>query len=111
MQFCYPLSEGYIESFTVVGEKPKQEIEVVLKYVQNNQLSVVLNVFPSQGRLYVSMEIPQTLAGYGLTILSTNKGVLTDSQARQQNVGGELIVKFGNVCQELVKKLLLFPQV
>ncbi|MCA9373203.1 30S ribosomal protein S8 [Candidatus Woesebacteria bacterium] len=89
------LSEGYIESFTVVGEKPKQEIEVVLKYVQKQSaVSGVKRLSKPGRRLYVSAkEIPQTLAGYGLTILSTNKGVLTDSQARQQNVGGELICK------------------
>lgn len=89
------LSEGYIESFTVVGEKPKQEIEVVLKYIQKQSaVSGVKRLSKPGRRLYVSAkEIPQTLAGYGLTILSTNKGVLTDSQARQQNVGGELICK------------------
>jgi small subunit ribosomal protein S8 len=43
-------------------------------------------------RLYTSVkDIPRTLGGYGVTIVSTNKGILSDKSARQQNVGGELI--------------------
>ena len=43
-------------------------------------------------RLYASAgELPKTLGGYGITIISTNQGLLTDSLARKQNTGGELI--------------------
>lgn len=89
------LAEGYIESFTVVGEEPKLEIEVQLKYVRKQPaLSGVRRLSKPGRRLYVSAkEIPRTLAGYGLTILSTNRGILSDADARKQNVGGELLCK------------------
>ena len=89
------LAEGYIESFVVAGEVPKQSLEVQLKYVKKQSaVSGVRRLSKPGRRLYVTAkEIPQTLAGYGLTIVSTNKGILSDSQARKQNLGGELICK------------------
>ena len=89
------MAEGYIESFTVVGETPKLALEVQLKYVKKQSaVSGVRRLSKPGRRLYVTAkEIPQTLAGYGLTIISTNKGILSDSQARKQNVGGELVCK------------------
>jgi len=89
------LAEGYIESFVVAGEVPKQSLEVQLKYVkEQSAVSGVRRLSKPGRRLYVSAkEIPLTLAGYGLTIVSTNKGILSDSQARKQNLGGELICK------------------
>jgi len=89
------LAEGYIESFVVAGEVPKQSLEVQLKYVKKQSaVSGVRRLSKPGRRLYVSAkEIPLTLAGYGLTIVSTNKGILSDSQARKQNLGGELICK------------------
>lgn len=89
------LAEGYIESFVVAGEVPKQSLEVQLKYIKKQSaVSGVRRLSKPGRRLYVSAkEIPLTLAGYGLTIVSTNKGILSDSQARKQNLGGELICK------------------
>jgi len=89
------LAEGYIESFVVAGEVPKQSLEVQLKYVKKQSaVSGVRRLSKPGRRFYVTAkEIPQTLAGYGLTIVSTNKGILSDSQAKKQNLGGELICK------------------
>ncbi len=89
------MTEGYVESFEVVGEVPKLAIDVQLKYVKKQSaMSGVRRLSKPGRRLYVTAkEIPQTLAGYGLTIISTNKGILSDSEARKKNVGGELVCK------------------
>ena len=89
------LAEGYITSFSVVGTSPKEMIEVVLKYTKKQPAMTGVKRLSKPGRrLYASAnEIPQTLAGYGLTIVSTNQGILSDESARKQNVGGELICK------------------
>ena len=85
---------GYIEESSVEGKAPFRELVMKLKY-HNAKTPVVsgIRLLSTPGRrLYTSSQkIPKTLGGYGITIVSTNKGVMTDVQARQQNVGGELL--------------------
>ncbi len=87
--------EGYLEKVEVVGDKPKQELKLTLRYVNEQPaLSVVKRLSKPGRRLYCpAKDIPKTLGGYGITIISTSKGILTDKQAKTQNVGGELIAQ------------------
>lgn len=87
------VAEGYINQLQVTADKPQKQMVLELKYVDSlPAVSGVKRVSKPGRRLYVSANrIPTTLGGYGLTILSTNQGILTDQQARQKNVGGEII--------------------
>lgn len=84
--------EGYISSVTVEGAKLKQ-LKLGLKYQGRRNVIVGLKQVSTPGlRRYVSSaDIPRVLGGMGVAILSTPKGLLTGSQARKQNVGGELV--------------------
>ncbi len=86
---------NYIKSLTVKELKPQSELEVTLQYVDElPAISGMERISKPGRRLYAkASNIPVTLNGYGITIISTNKGVLTDSEAREANVGGELICK------------------
>lgn len=87
------VDNDYVESFEVIEQKPQSSIVVKLGY-QNKlpKITGVKRVSKPGRRLYTAAgRIPSALNGYGITIVSTSKGVLTDKQARQQNVGGELL--------------------
>ena len=83
----------YIEDYQLIDQKPQKDIKILLKYV--GKLSVITDVkrVSKPGRrIYVKAgEIPQTLNGYGLTILSSNQGIIDDKKARKAKVGGEII--------------------
>jgi len=85
---------GYLDSVNVTGKVPFQEISLKLKY-QDRHVPVVtgIRMLSTPGRrLYSSTKkIPKALGGYGITIVTTNQGVMTDVQARKINVGGELL--------------------
>lgn len=87
------IKEGYVESLTTIGVSPKQMIEITLKYSKSQPvMSGVKQLSKPSRRLYSSANtIPKSLGGYGITILSTNQGVMSDSEARKKNLGGELI--------------------
>jgi small subunit ribosomal protein S8 len=86
-------NNNYIEDYQLIDKKPQKDIKIVLKYV--GKLSVITDVkrVSKPGRrIYVKAnEIPQTLNGYGLTILSSNQGVIDDKVARKAKVGGEIL--------------------
>ena len=86
-------NEGYIESFEVIGDK-KKDISITLKYYKGSPLINKIEKITKQGcRVYSSVEdIPKTIGGLGTTILSTSKGVMSDSDARNQKVGGEVLI-------------------
>lgn len=83
----------YIESFEVVEKKPQSDLVVKLGYKGKlPMITGVRRVSKPGRRLYSTVDkVPSTLNGYGITIVSTSKGLLTDKEARQQNVGGELL--------------------
>ncbi|MNN60371.1 30S ribosomal protein S8 [compost metagenome] len=89
-------SEGYIRGYTqsefVNG---KAEIEIELKYYEGVPIIRELTRVSKPGRrVYVSVKsIPQVANGLGISILSTPKGVMADHEAREQNVGGELLCR------------------
>jgi small subunit ribosomal protein S8 len=83
------VEQGYILSYNVKDF----EIEVFLKYLQNDSVIKSINVVskPSK-RVYKGVkELPSFYNGLGISIISTPKGILTDEQARQFSVGGEIL--------------------
>ena len=89
------LNEGYIKSYEVVGEGVHKNIVVNLKYGADKNEKVIagLKRISKPGlRVYASAEnMPKVLGGLGIAIVSTNKGVITDKEARKLNVGGEVL--------------------
>jgi len=84
--------EGYITDFAVERKAPKT-ITLKLKYQGKKSIIEGLRRVSTPGlRRYVgATEIPRVRGGLGVAMLSTSEGVLTDAQARQKNIGGELI--------------------
>lgn len=89
------LKEGYVKAVDVVEEGNFKTIRVTLKYGANKNEKVLtgLKRISKPGlRVYASKdELPKVLGGLGTAIISTNKGVLTDKEARKENVGGEVL--------------------
>ena len=88
------LDEGYIKSVDYVDDGVQGQIKIALKYVQGKE-SVIkgLKRISKPGlRVYArSTEIPKVLGGLGIAIISTSKGVMTDKQAREAKIGGEVL--------------------
>ncbi len=85
--------EGFIRDYHV-SEGAKPQITVVLKYNANNQKVITgLKRISKPGmRVYAKVDsIPRVLNGLGIAIISTSEGLLTDKQARQKHVGGEVL--------------------
>lgn len=86
--------EGFVEGY-VEGEKgPQRFIKVFLKYGPNNEGTIrgLTRISKPGRRLYVGRtEIPRVRNGLGIAILTTPRGLLTDTQARQAGVGGEVL--------------------
>jgi small subunit ribosomal protein S8 len=86
--------EGYIADLRVNKlENNKAELEIVLKYFEGKPVIATLKRFSRSGlRQYRGKsELPKVLNGLGIAIISTSKGIMTDAQARQQGVGGEVL--------------------
>lgn len=85
--------EGYISEVTTDEATGFKKLVITLKYIGKNPAVTDVRRLSKPGRrLYVpANDIPKSLGGYGITILSTNRGVVTDSEARKLNVGGELL--------------------
>ena len=84
--------EGYVAEVAVEG-KPLKQIKLKLKYEGKRSVIEGLRRVSTPGlRRYVgSTEIPHVRGGLGISVVSTSKGVMTDTQARKSNLGGELI--------------------
>ena len=87
--------EGYIKSYEVNELNGFKNIHIVLKYGKDKNEKVItgLKRISKPGyRVYANCnEIPKVLGGLGVAIVSTNKGVITDKEARKNNVGGEVL--------------------
>jgi small subunit ribosomal protein S8 len=85
--------EGYIRGFATVEKDGKSELEVELKYFDGTPVIKQLNRVSKPGRrVYASVDtLPSVFNGLGISILSTPKGVMSDQDARAQNVGGEVL--------------------
>lgn len=84
--------EGYVADFSVEGKLPKT-IKLKLKYQGKKSIIEGLRRVSSPGlRRYVgATKIPRVRGGLGVAVVSTSEGLLTDAQARQKNIGGELL--------------------
>jgi small subunit ribosomal protein S8 len=87
--------EGYIRNFTLDGAKPGGEITVELKYHEGEPVIHEINRISKPGRRVYSRisDLPRYYNGLGISILSTPRGVLSDAEARAQNVGGEILCR------------------
>ena len=89
------LKEGYIKKFDMVDVDGIKMIHITLKYGadKNDKIITGLKRISKPGlRVYAGKdELPQVLGGLGIAIVSTNKGVMTDKEARKENVGGEVL--------------------
>jgi len=88
------VDEGYIKSFTVQEDGKQGMMEIQLKYGPNKSrvITGIRRVSKPGLRIYTSCEdMPKVMKGLGTVIVSTPKGVMTDKDARKQNVGGEVL--------------------
>ncbi len=86
--------EGYIRSYRMVEENGKPMIRVYLKYGPKNEkiLTHMQRISRPSVRRYAGKDtIPRAIGGLGIVILSTSRGLMTDSEAREKGVGGELL--------------------
>ena len=88
------LDEGYIKNYKVIEDDKQGVIRITLKYTENkSQVITGLRRVSKPGlRIYSnSKDIPKVMKGLGIAIVSTSKGVMTDREARKNNVGGEVL--------------------
>ena len=89
------VDEGYIAKYDIIEESSFKTIRVTLKYGADKNEKIITGIkrISKPGlRVYAGKEeIPSVLGGLGIAILSTNKGILTDKQARKEQVGGEVL--------------------
>ena len=88
------VDEGYIKNYKVIEDDKQGTIRVTLKYGKDKtQVITGLRRVSKPGlRIYSNVEdMPKVMKGLGVAIISTSKGVMTDREARKQNVGGEVL--------------------
>ena len=88
------VDEGYVKSFSVAEDGKQGVIKVVLKYGEGKTpvIQGLKRVSKPGLRIYSNAEqLPKVIKGLGVAIISTSKGVMTDRQARKENVGGEVL--------------------
>lgn len=88
------LEEGFVRGYDVIEDGKQGIIRIQLKYGQSGErvISGLKRISKPGMRVYAAKhEVPRVLNGLGISIISTSKGILTDKQARKENVGGEVI--------------------
>ncbi|PRP65741.1 30S ribosomal protein S8 [Nonlabens agnitus] len=87
--------QGYILSYKFMEQSTQDVIKIALKYDRDTKESVIKDIQrlskPGLRKYAGSTELPRILNGLGIAIISTSKGVMTDKQARSENVGGEVL--------------------
>ncbi len=86
--------EGYIKGYDVIEDNKQGIIRIQMKYGQNKEkvITGIKKISKPGLKVYAKRnEIPRVLGGLGIAIISTSKGVITDKEARKENVGGEVI--------------------
>jgi len=87
-------SEGFIKNYKVIADKKQGLIRIFLKYDENGEpvIGGLKRVSKSSCRVFAKKDkVPMVLNGFGINVLSTSKGVMTDKQARKLGVGGEIL--------------------
>jgi len=85
--------EGFVAGFKEVADKHKM-LEIKLKYSAEGEpvITEIKRVSKPGQRIYLSAQkVPRTNSGFGITVVSTSKGLVTDTEARKQKIGGEII--------------------
>lgn len=87
------VSEGFVESQDIIEEGSHKTIRLTLKYKNKTRVLQGLKRISKPGlRIYANVEeLPRVLNGLGIAIISTSKGIMTDKEARKQNVAGEVL--------------------
>ncbi|MDY5578619.1 30S ribosomal protein S8 [Porcincola intestinalis] len=89
------VDEGYIAKYEITGEGVQKNLHITLKYGKDKNeriISGIKRISKPGLRVYAGSEdMPKVLGGLGIAIVSTNKGVITDKEARKQHVGGEVL--------------------
>lgn len=86
--------KGFIKSFKVLRDRKQGIIRISLKYLdgQEKVITGLKRISKPGRRVYVDKSrIPKTMGGYGIAILSTSRGILTDEICRREGVGGEVL--------------------
>ena len=86
--------EGFIRTYKATGETPAQRrIRVYLKYVRKTPaITRLIRISKPGARIYrKASELPRVLRGLGIAVVSTSKGIITEREAYQQRIGGEVI--------------------
>lgn len=86
--------EGYIKNYKVISDNLQGVLRIYLKYIDEKDgvINEIKRISKPGGRVYVKAdEIPAVKSGLGVVILSTSKGIITDSAARKAGLGGEVI--------------------
>lgn len=87
---------GYIEDFTKIGREPKRMIEITLSYDENNipKITEIKKISKPSQRVYKKFkEIFPAKKGFGIYVVSTSQGVMTDKEAKAKKLGGEIILE------------------
>ncbi|MEC9486447.1 MAG: 30S ribosomal protein S8 [Prosthecochloris sp.] len=87
--------KGYVKNYTVIETEPFPFIRVELKYSDDGVFAIkeLTRVSKPGRRVYEGKELRKYLGGLGLFVLSTSKGILTDKEAREQGIGGEVLFR------------------
>lgn len=87
--------QGYITNFRFEEDNKQGVIKIALKYNPSTRVPAITKIVrvskPGLRKYSSSSELPRVLNGLGIAILSTSKGVITDKDARKENVGGEVL--------------------
>ena len=86
-------NDGYIRDYAVIGEGNKKDIRIDLKYHEGEPVIKQIKRASTPGRrtYYSISDLPKFFNGLGIAIISTSKGVMSDFEARNANVGGEIL--------------------
>lgn len=86
-------NEGYILDYSITGEGIEKNIHITLRDENSKYVITGLKRISKPGlRVYANVDkLPRVINGLGIAIISTSKGLMTDKQARAQNIGGEVL--------------------
>ncbi len=88
--------EGFIDNYAIIEDSKQNKIKIYLKYDDSGKpvMENLERISTPGRRMYISAEdVKSVMGGVGIAIYSTSKGLLTDKEAKDQGVGGELICK------------------
>jgi len=87
--------KGYIVNYKFIDDNKQGVIKIALKYSSDTKKSAITDIKriskPGLRKYSGSNDLPRVLNGLGIAILSTSKGIITDKEARKDNIGGEIL--------------------